>query len=191
MLIKINLGAGSQILQGYLNHDLVSLPGINVVHNLNEYPWPWDDSSVDEFLAYDVLEHLDDLVLSLEEIYRILKPGGLCRISVPYWNSWCAQADPTHKRGFHEITFRFFDVDSVYCRDRPYYTKARFYIVSECFVLAPFTPYFTLPGCRQILIHGKLFKKLVSFIANTFISNLILDLRVVLQKVTVDPSALS
>ncbi len=180
--MKLNLGAGSEILAGYVNHDVVALPGIDVVHNLNKYPWPWADGSAEEIRLFDVLEHLDDFMKAMEEISRILPAGGRCHVSVPYWNSWCAAADPTHKRGFHEITFRFFDPDSPYCMDRPYYTRARFRVVSEQFILAPFGPYYYLPGVGEVTVRRKWSKKIVGLIGNYFISNLIHDLRVVLEK---------
>lgn len=182
MSLKVNLGAGSDILAGYINHDLVKLPGIDVVHNLNQYPWPWADGSIDEIKMYDVLEHLDDFMKAMEEMFRILTPGGRCRISVPYWNSWCAYADPTHKRGFHEITFRFFDPASVYCKERPYYTKARFKVIEEKFILVPFSPYFGVPGVGEIAVSGTLSKRVVGLIGNYFVSNLIQDLQLVLEK---------
>ncbi|MBC7490301.1 MAG: methyltransferase domain-containing protein [Glaciimonas sp.] len=180
--MKVNLGAGSDILAGYVNHDLVDLPGIDVVHNLNQYPWPWSDGSIDDIKMYDVLEHLDDFMKAMEEIYRVLAPGGQCRVSVPYWNSWCAYADPTHKRGFHEITFRFFDPESDYCKERAYYTHARFKIVEEKFVVVPFNPYFGFPGVGEILVSRRLSKRVVGLIGNYFISNLIQGLHLVLEK---------
>jgi SAM-dependent methyltransferase len=180
--LKINLGAGSDILTGYVNHDLVHLPGIDVVHNLNKYPWPWAYGSVEEIKMYDVLEHLDDFMKAMEEIFRVLSPGGRCRVSVPYWNAWCAYADPTHKRGFHEITFRFFDPGSVYCQERSYYTAARFNIVEEKFIVVPFSPYFGIPGVGEIVVSRKFTKRIVGFVGNYFISNLIQGLQLVLEK---------
>jgi predicted SAM-dependent methyltransferase len=91
-------------LPGYINHDLAQLPGIDCTHDLNNYPWPWDDESFDEVSAIDVLEDLDNFTCAMEELHRVLKIGGSVAIRVPYWNSWCAYADPTHKKGFHEIT---------------------------------------------------------------------------------------
>jgi len=173
--LKINLGAGTDIRGGYVNHDIAQLPGIDVLHDLDVYPWPWKDASVDEIVAKDLLEHLEDFMAAMEELFRIVKPGGRVRLKVPYWNSWSRQADPTHRRGFHEITFRFFDPSSPYCRERPYYTNARFYIVKEAFVIAPFCPYFPLPGIGEIRISHPLMKRVIGFIGNTF-SNIILDL---------------
>jgi SAM-dependent methyltransferase len=180
--IKLNIGAGTDVQSGWINHDVAPLPGIDVVHDLNLRPWPWADGSADEIKIYDVLEHLDQFIPAMEEISRILRPGGICRVSVPYWNSWCAAADPTHKRAFHETTFHFFDPASPYCRSRPYYSTARFSIVEEVFILVPFNPYLLIPGVGEISIKGRLGKKLIGLLGNYFISSLIQDLRVTLRK---------
>jgi GT2 family glycosyltransferase len=46
---------------------------------------PFDDNSVDIYQAEDVFEHIDydQLEWIIKDIYRILKPGGLFRLSVP------------------------------------------------------------------------------------------------------------
>lgn len=181
--MKINLGAGGDIRIGFVNHDIVALPGINVVHDLNKYPWPWDDLSADEVVAKDLLEHLVEFMPAMEEIFRVLKPGGKLYLKVPYWNGWSRQADPTHRRGFHELTFKFFDPTSPYCQERHYYTAARFHIVHEAFVLAPFTPYFAIPGVGEICVKNTLLKRVVGLIGNMF-SNVILDLELELVKVS-------
>lgn len=77
-------------------------------------------------MAYDILEHLPDTVKTMEEIWRILKPGGTVEIQVPYWNSMEMITDPTHKRFFNEHTFEFFDIASKRHQKRSYYTSARF-----------------------------------------------------------------
>lgn len=41
----------------------------------------------DTIYAYDVLEHVDDLEKTLEEIKRVLKQGGKLLIDIPYWRS--------------------------------------------------------------------------------------------------------
>jgi len=180
--MKINLGAGKDILPGFINHDLTNLPGIQVVHDLNQYPWPWKDNVATEIKVHDVLEHLQAFLKAMEEIHRILLPGGLCHISVPYWNSWCAHSDPTHVRSFHETTFCFFDPSTSFCQSRPYYTKARFKIISEKLILAPFSPYFSLPGINNYEVENKALKKIIGLVGNYFISNLIHGLHLTLQK---------
>lgn len=179
--MRINLGAGSDIRAGYINHDIVGLPNIDVVHDLNIYPWPWASGSCDELIAKDVLEHLNEFIPAMEEIHRILKPDGVAKIKVPYWNGWSCQADPTHKRGFHELTFQFFNPASVYCKERHYYTNARFHIDEEVFVLAPFSPYFGIPGLGEVRIRNRRLRRITGLVGNT-LSNIILDLELVLRK---------
>ena len=180
--MKINLGAGGDIRQGYVNHDIAQLPGIDVLHDLNVYPWPWQDASVDEIVAKDLLEHLEDFMPAMNELHRILKPGGTVYVTVPYWNSVSRHGDPTHRRGFHEITFQFFNPQSPYCQERHYYSAARFLIVDEAFVVSPFAPYFQLPGLRLVRVKSRIAKRIVGFLANMF-SNVIHDLKVDLRKV--------
>lgn len=48
-------------------------------------PYPIDDNSIDAYQAEDVFEHvaIDKIVPAFNEIYRILKPGGYFRLSLP------------------------------------------------------------------------------------------------------------
>jgi len=126
--VKLQLGCGNNPKSGWINHDLIQLDGVDVIHDLNVRPWPWADNSIDEILAKDVLEHIPDTVATMEELYRITKPGALLYIAVPYWNSWEAVTDPTHVRQFNEFSFNFFDPSQEQCQERPYYTSARFKI---------------------------------------------------------------
>jgi len=181
-LMKLNLGAEKDIHSGYINHDISNLPGIDVIHNLDQYPWPWEDNTFDEVIAMDILEHLDDFVKSMEELHRILKPNGTVTIRVPYWNHSCAYIDPTHKRGFHEQTFQFFDIDSPYYKERGYYSKATFRILDELFLLTPGSPYFTIPKLGIIYLRQPFLKRIVGWFGN-HVSNVIADVQVVMKKV--------
>jgi SAM-dependent methyltransferase len=180
--MKLNLGAGGDIREGYINHDMFSLSGIDIVHDINLYPWPWADNSFEEVIAYDLLEHLDNFMEAIEEIHRILLPGGILKLSVPYWNSCVRYIDPTHKTGFHEDTFKFFDPSSHYCQERFYYTKARFSIEEEVFILTPFFPYFWIPKMSEIKIINPIIRRIIGFIGNVLISNFIVGLHIKMKK---------
>tara|TARA_B100000767_G_C19658345_1_gene489871 strand:- start:425 stop:985 length:561 start_codon:yes stop_codon:yes gene_type:complete len=184
--MKLNLGAGNDIKDGFINHDISQLPGIDVAFDINTYPWPWDDNTFDEVVAHDLLEHLNDFMRAMEEIHRILIPNGMVKLSVPYWNSCARYIDPTHKIGFHEDTFKFFDPSSHYCEERFYYTKARFSIVKETFIILPFYPYFWIPKIPEIKINNRILKRIFGFIGNVLISNFILGLHMEMKKL---PSA--
>ena len=179
---KLNLGSGNDIKDGYVNIDFKQSQGVDVVHDLNKFPWPFADKIFNEIIAENVVEHLDNFVLTMEEIHRISQSDALIKISVPYWNSSYAYIDPTHKRGFHEHTFSFFDPDSDYCKERFYYSNARFKIKSFSFIIAPFAPYFVLPFMKNIEIKNKILIKIFGILGNLF-SNIILELRMELKRV--------
>jgi len=109
--MKLQLGAGDRPRQGYLNSDIIKLPGIQVVHDLNVLPWPWEDGAFEEVLALAVFEHLWlRLDTSVEECWRLLKPDGLLIFKVPDHNSPTVADDPQHiHRGWSNRTFDFFD----------------------------------------------------------------------------------
>lgn len=67
---------------------------------------PFPDDSIRSVISHHALEHLGDGFMHLmDEVYRILQPGGLFRIIVPAFPSHAAVADPTHKRYFCEGTW--------------------------------------------------------------------------------------
>ncbi len=179
--MKLNIGAGNDAREGWMNHDGADLPGIDMVHDLNIYPWPWKSNSIDEILILDVLEHLNDFVKAMEELHRILKVGGRVTIRVPYWNHSCAYIDPTHKRGFHEHTFHFFDVNSHYYKERGYYSSVKFEIIEEVLRLASGAPYPIIRLLGISHVRTKFFRSIVGWFGN-HIGNIISDVQVVMIK---------
>jgi SAM-dependent methyltransferase len=51
----------------------------------------------------------DGLILFMEELYRILKPGGEAKFITPYFQHESAWRDPTHVRAITESTYRYFN----------------------------------------------------------------------------------
>jgi len=137
---KLHLGCGHIIKEGWVNHDLVALPGVDVAHDLREFPWPFEDGQFEEVYADNVLEHLPDTVKTMEEIYRITKPGAKIFIGVPFWNSFEAWGDPTHQRLFSEEIFEFFDPSTWRGEQRYYYSSAKFKIDKIVYCVNPFKP---------------------------------------------------
>src|SRR5581483_6511417 len=104
---KLNLGAGTDIRPGWVNLDSAAISGIDVVHDIENLPLPFDNASCSEIVAQDVLEHVD-YVPVLRDLHRILAPGGTLTIRVPHFTSRNNFVDPTHRRLFSINTFDFF-----------------------------------------------------------------------------------
>lgn len=83
--LKLNLGCGKDIREGYVNVDIHNNDPSIVYEDLSHLPWKWGDESVDEILMLDFLEHFpySKTVSILEEVHRILKMGGFVDIQVP------------------------------------------------------------------------------------------------------------
>ena len=105
---KLNFGCGEKILPGYVNVDIVKLPGVDLVVNLDKTPYPFRDNEFDEIYADNVIEHLENFIEVLEELQRILRPRGKLIIKVPHFTSHDAWAHPQHKREFTYESFDFF-----------------------------------------------------------------------------------
>jgi SAM-dependent methyltransferase len=105
-MIKLNLGSHNKKIEGYTNVDALKLENVDIVHNLIDFPYPFENESVDEILMVEVLEHISwrKTEAVLKECHRILKTGGKLHIQVPdirdmmfcYWNEQICPCVP-HK----------------------------------------------------------------------------------------------
>ena len=115
--MKLNLGCGNDIKKGWVNLDIYKGEGIDVVHDLNNLPLPFEDNSFNYILCKDILEHVN-YVDVMNELHRILKKGGIIRIRVPHFTSKSNYADPTHINLFSSNTFYYFVRDRIFAYER-------------------------------------------------------------------------
>ena len=101
--VLLNLGCGEDQRPGYINVDAYGGP--DVVWDLQEFPYPWEDNSVDGIVMHHVLEHLPDWWSAFLECARILKPGGELHIHVPDESSPSALTYRDHHHIFSAISF--------------------------------------------------------------------------------------
>ena len=82
--MKLHLGCGSRTIPGYLQVDVRKLPNVDIVSSIDKLSFA-PDSSVDVIYCCHVLEHVSrmDVQKVFKEWRRLLKSGGLLRISVP------------------------------------------------------------------------------------------------------------
>lgn len=104
---NLNLGSGGVSYRDAVNVDRVPMAGVDVVHDLDVFPWPFDDGRFDEVWASQLFEHVADPVAFMRECWRVLAVGGLLHIVTPYYKSDNAFTDPTHRRFCTERTFDY------------------------------------------------------------------------------------
>lgn len=121
----LDLGCGSTKTPGATGIDIAPMAGVDVIADLRR-GIPVKDGVADEVRCTHLLEHLPDLVSFMEEVHRVLKPGGIMRVRVPYFTSNYAFADPTHLRFFSYSTFDYFSPVSNF-----QYSWARFRVLEK------------------------------------------------------------
>jgi len=119
MTLRLNLGCGRRVLDGWVNVDAVALPGVDVVADLDrcrDVPLPFDDGGVEAFHLSHVIEHLRDPLGLMQELHRIARPGATAEIRCPHGANDDADEDPTHVRRMFPQSFGYFS--------QPYYWRA-------------------------------------------------------------------
>ena len=126
--MDLHLGCGKNKMKGAIGLDIAALKGVDLVADLSK-GFPLKTGCAGKVYAYYVLEHLPDLAHAMNEIHRVLRPGGVLRAKVPYYASHHAFSDPTHRIFFSWKTFDHFTDGSGY----NFYSDARFAYLRKTF----------------------------------------------------------
>lgn len=87
----------------------------DILHDLNDIPWPMGENTCDEIHAYEVIEHLGQqgdwksYFSMWSEIWRIMKGGAIFFGTCPLWKSKWAWGEPGHTRVISLETLSFLD----------------------------------------------------------------------------------
>lgn len=124
----LHAGCGQTKIPGSIGLDIVDIKDtVDIVHDLNEFPYPFENDYFDEIHLYHVLEHLDNPIKVVEEMHRILKNSGSFFLRVPHYSSMGAFSDITHKRPFGYSSFDCFEETNPY----HFYTEVDYEIVKK------------------------------------------------------------
>ena len=125
---ELNLGCGNLKKNGFIGVDILDLPSVDIKHDLSEFPYPFKNNEISEVWMDQVLEHIENPLTVIEEIYRICCNHAKVTIGVPYFRSHYAVIDPTHKNFFSVNWFQYFNPSSPFFK-RYGYSKAMFKIL--------------------------------------------------------------
>ena len=82
--MKLHLGCGKRYIPGFTHIDQVKFPHVDFVQDIRSLP-DIEDESASLIYACQVIEYFDreELPAVLTEWRRVLRPGGILRLSVP------------------------------------------------------------------------------------------------------------
>jgi len=111
--ICLDIGCGSNKQPNFVGMDKRKLPGVDIVHDAEEFPWPLPDTCCNKILMSHLYEHIKPWlsIKLMDECWRLMKNEGQLLISTPYCTSFGYYQDPTHCNPANEATWTYFDPD--------------------------------------------------------------------------------
>jgi SAM-dependent methyltransferase len=142
----LDVGCGNAKIPGAVGIDAVAGTQADIVHDLNQFPWPLPDDSFDVIRLWSVLEHLEDPLAVLAEVHRVARPGALVIILVPHFSSAMSFTDPTHRHYFSGCSFDYLIPGTQLAGSYGFYAKGQFRMLERRVTLSPLWTRLRLTG---------------------------------------------
>ncbi|HWQ53807.1 MAG TPA: class I SAM-dependent methyltransferase [Bryobacteraceae bacterium] len=110
-LKTLDVGCGIRKHPGAVGIDHNPASRADVLCDLDHIPYPFADNSFDRLRAIHVIEHVSDVIRTMEEFHRLVRPGGRIRIETPHYTDFSSFCDPTHRSHLTSFSFRYFGPD--------------------------------------------------------------------------------
>ncbi len=104
----LDVGCGIHKQPGSIGLDRNPASRADVLADLDRFPYPFADSSFDRLTAIHVIEHVDDVIRTMEEFHRLVRSGGTVRIETPHYTDFSSFCDPTHKQPPQQLQLPLF-----------------------------------------------------------------------------------
>jgi SAM-dependent methyltransferase len=123
----LDVGCGINKYPGAIGIDRNADSRPDVLVDVDTFPYPFRDGSFDEVRAIHVIEHVADVIRTVEEFHRVLRPGGRVLIETPHYTDFSSFCDPTHRWHLNSYSLRYFGENHA---GFGYYSRCRFREVS-------------------------------------------------------------
>ncbi len=125
--LVLDVGCGKNKFPGAIGLDSNPNTAADVIADLDTFPYPFRDGSFRLIRAIHVIEHVADVIRTMEEFHRLLQAAGEAVIVTPHYTDFSSFCDPTHRSHLNSFSLRYFGEDNA---GFGYYTKARFREIS-------------------------------------------------------------
>jgi SAM-dependent methyltransferase len=119
----LDVGCGINKYPGSIGIDRIAGTAADVLVDVDRFPYPFRDQSFDHVRAVHVIEHVADVIRTMEEFHRLLRSGGTVYIATPHYTDFSSFCDPTHRWHLNSFSLRYFGADNA---GFGYYSQARF-----------------------------------------------------------------
>ncbi len=149
----LDVGCGIHKFPGAVGIDRNPATDADVVVDLDHFPYPFADASFDRLHAIHVIEHVADVIRTMEEFHRLVRPGGRVRIETPHYTDFSSFCDPTHRSHLNSFSFRYFGEDHA---GFGYYSAARF---RETFLRVRLLAFWRWLGFEFLVNHSRRYRR--------------------------------
>ena len=123
----LDVGCGINKFPGSIGIDRNLNSRADIICDLDHFPYPFLDRSFSTVRAIHVIEHVADVIRTLEEFHRLLESHGRAIIVTPHYTDFSSFCDPTHRWHLNSFSFRYFGENH---GGFGYYSNARFREIS-------------------------------------------------------------
>ena len=111
--IMLDIGCGQSKEPNFVGMDKRALSDVELVHDLENFPYPLEDEVCLLIKGSHIVEHLKPWLMLdfMNELWRIMKKDGQLLLSHPYGVNSSYVQDPTHCNPCNEVTWLYFQVD--------------------------------------------------------------------------------
>lgn len=104
----LDVGCGNAKSLGAIGIDSNPNTQADIIHDLDQFPWPLPVNSFDRIVCQHVVEHVADMVKFMEEVHRVARAGAWVEVTTPHFSNRFAHTDPTHRRYLGLRSFDYF-----------------------------------------------------------------------------------
>jgi len=104
----LDVGCGLNKFPGAIGIDRNPRSHADVLADLDHPPYPFRGGSFDEIRAIHVIEHVSDVIRTMEEFHRLLRHGGRVYLETPHYTDFSSFCDPTHRWHLNSFSLRYF-----------------------------------------------------------------------------------
>ncbi len=120
----LDVGCGPSKYPGAIGVDMNARTAADVICHLDRGRLPFEDNSFDEIRAVHLIEHVEDVIATMEELHRVARAGGTIFIVTPHYTDLASYTDPTHRRHLSTESFHYFYAGGLHGEEM-WYTRAR------------------------------------------------------------------
>ena len=106
--MTLDVGCGRNKYPGAIGVDRNPDTAADVICDLDRMPYPFAASSFTQIRVTHVIEHVANVIATMEELHRLATPGGRVVIETPHYTDFSSYCDPTHRWHLNSFSFRYF-----------------------------------------------------------------------------------